>query len=66
MLLSLKLLNLETNSSITNFNYALINEILNYNVVAAEHYYLSGIASIKENYTRIYNSLVSLQRLSDK
>ena len=62
-----KALNLETNSSITNFNYALINEILNYDVVAAEHYYLSGLASIKEeNYTRIYKSLVSLQRLSDK
>ena len=62
-----KALNLETNSSITNFNYALINEILNYDVVAAEHYYLSGIASIKEeNFTRIYKSLVSLQRLSDK
>ena len=59
-------LNLETNSSITNFNYALINEILNYDVVAAEHYYLSGLASIKEEYTRIYNSLVSLQRLSNK
>ena len=62
-----KALNLETNSSITNFNYALINEILNYDVVAAEHYYLSGLASIKEeNYTRIYKSLVSLQRLSNK
>ena len=62
-----KALNLETNSSITNFNYALINEILNYDIVAAEHYYLSGLASIKEeNYTRIYKSLVSLQRLSDK
>ena len=62
-----KALNLETKSSITNFNYALINEILNYDVVAAEHYYLSGLASIKEeNYTRIYKSLVSLQRLSDK
>ena len=62
-----KALNLETNSSITNFNYALINEILNYDVVATEHYYLSGLASIKEeNYTRIYNSLVSLQRLSNK
>ena len=62
-----KALNLETNSSITNFNYALINEILNYDLVAAKHYYLSGLASIKEeNYTRIYNSLVSLKRLSDK
>ena len=62
-----KALNLETKSSVTNFNYALINEILNYDVVAAKHYYLSGIASIKEeNYTRIYKSLVSLQRLSDK
>ena len=62
-----KALNLETKSSITNFNYALINEILNYNIVASEHYYLSGIASIKEeNYTRIYKSLVSLLRLSDK
>jgi len=62
-----KALNLEPNSSITNFNYALINEVLNYDILAAEHYYLSGLASIEEeNYIRIYKSLVSLQRLSDR
>lgn len=60
-----KALNLEPNISITNFNYALINEVLNYNILAAEHYYLSGLASIEEkNYIRIYKSLESLKRLS--
>ena len=56
-------------SDVSSFNDVIDqgSEILNYDVVAAEHYYLSGLASIKEeNYTRIYNSLVSLQRLSDK
>ena len=62
-----KSLNLDPNSSITNFNYALINEVLNYNILAAEHYYLSGLASIEEeNYIRIYKSLESLKRLSVK
>ena len=62
-----KALNLEPNSSITNFNYALINEVLNNNILAAEHYYLSGLASIEEeNYIRIYKSLESLKRLSVK
>ena len=62
-----KALNLDPNSSITNFNYALINEVLNYNILAAEHYYLSGLASIEEeNYIRIYKSLESLKRLSVK
>ena len=60
-----KALNLDPNSSITNFNYALINEIQGVHDIAAERYYFAGLLSIEEkNYVRLYKSLKSLQRLS--
>ena len=60
-----KALNLDPNSSITNFNYALINEIQGVHDIAAERYYFAGLISIEEkNYVRLYKSLKSLQRLS--
>ena len=63
----IKALEYKNESSLTNFNFAAIEEI-NQNIISSSnHYYKSGIISINENNNfRLYNSLKSLKRLSTK
>ena len=62
-----KALKLDNQNSLTNYNYAAIEEINQNWESSSNHYYKSGLISIEEkDNLRIYNSLKSLKRLSMK
>ena len=62
-----KAIKINPQHSMTNYNYAVINEIINNIKPSANHYYQAGIISLEEkNNLRLYRSLKALKRLSSK
>jgi len=62
-----KAIKLNPQHSMTNYNYAVINEIKNNIKTSANYYYLTGLMSLEENNNlRLYKSLKALKRLSTK
>jgi len=62
-----KAIKLNPQHSMTNYNYAVINEIKNNIKPSSHYYYQAGIISLEENNNlRLYKSLKALKRLSSK
>ena len=62
-----KAIKLNPQHSMTNYNYAVINEIKNNIKTSASYYYLTGLMSLEENNNlRLYKSLKALKRLRTK